>query len=87
MIRPHRHHSPRLILGAQFLMLIALVVASIFAASSDGSAGAGPSLTGGNVRVSTHDLFPNDPFFSPTGPQTSCSRTNPQSPYTRSIPT
>jgi len=67
MIRPNRHRSSRAILRAQALVLIGLVVASIFAVRSDGRAGAGPALTGGNVRVSTHDFFPNDPFFSPTG--------------------
>src|SRR6266850_3338629 len=67
MIRPNRHRSSRAILRAQALVLIGLVVASIFAVRSDGSAGAGPALTGGNVRVSTHDFFPNDAFFSPTG--------------------
>jgi hypothetical protein len=67
MIHPHRHGSPSVILRAQPLLLIALVVASVFAVRSDGSAGDGPALTGGNVRVSTHDFFPNDPFFSPTG--------------------
>jgi hypothetical protein len=28
----------------------------------------GPTLSGGNVRVSTHDLFPADPFFAEVGP-------------------
>ena len=51
------------------LLVIALVVAWIVAGRSDGSAaGAEPTPTGGNVRVSTHDFFPDDPFFSPTGP-------------------
>ena len=26
------------------------------------------SLSGANVRVSTHDFFPTDPFFAPSGP-------------------
>src|SRR5438093_1062838 len=67
MIRPYPHGSPMLILRAQPLVLIALVFASILAVRSEGSAGAGPTLTGQNVRVSTHDFFPNDSFFSPTG--------------------
>lgn len=67
MIRPHPHGSPTLILRAQPVVLIALVIASILAVRSDGGAGAGPTLTGQNVRVSTHDFFPNDSFFSPTG--------------------
>jgi len=28
----------------------------------------GPTLSGGNLRVSTHDFFPADPFFSEVGP-------------------
>ena len=28
----------------------------------------GPTLSGGNVRVSTHDFFPGDQFFSEVGP-------------------
>lgn len=67
MIRPHPHGSPTLILRAQPVVLIALVIASILAVRSDGGAGAGPTLMGQNVRVSTHDFFPNDSFFSPTG--------------------
>src|SRR2546425_1204349 len=67
MIRPYPHGSPMLILRAQPMVLIALVIASILAVRSDGGAGAGPTLMGQNVRVSTHDFFPNDSFFSPTG--------------------
>jgi hypothetical protein len=67
MTRPLRHRSPRAILPAQTFALIALVAASILAVRSDGSAGAGPALAGGNVRVSTHDFFPADPFFSRPG--------------------
>jgi hypothetical protein len=38
----------------------------MFASGSNGSVAA-QSLTGPNVRVSTHDFFPADPFFSSTG--------------------
>jgi hypothetical protein len=42
--------------------IVALVAARV------GPAAAGPMLVGGNIRVSTHDFFPFDPFFSEIGP-------------------
>src|SRR5215510_9320932 len=33
-----------------------------------GDAAPGPAQSGKNIRVSTHDLFPADPFFSEVGP-------------------
>ncbi len=61
-------HSLRIVLRAQPLLLIALMIALICAGRPDRStAGADPTLAGGNVRVSTHDFFPSDPFFSATG--------------------
>ena len=67
MTRPHHRYDSQTIPGPHRIVLIALVVASILAIRSSGSAGAGPTLTGANVRVSTHDFFPGDPFFSPSG--------------------
>jgi hypothetical protein len=66
MIRLHgRSLTARL--DVQCPVLCALVAASIFATGSDNVAGAGARLSGGNIRVSTHDFFPDDPFLSPTG--------------------
>jgi len=68
MPRLPRYQSVHVPVRVHSLVLIALVVAWIFGVrTDDGAAGAGPTLTGPNVRVSTHDFFPGDPFFSPTG--------------------
>src|SRR6185503_4593518 len=66
MIRLLRHQSQRVVFRVHSLALIALVAAWMFASGSDGRVAA-QSLTGPNVRVSTHYFFPADPFFSATG--------------------
>jgi hypothetical protein len=66
MIRVLRHQSQRVVFRVHSLALIALVAAWMFASGSDDRVAA-QSLTGPNVRVSTHDFFPADPFFSATG--------------------
>jgi len=43
-------------------------VTVLIAAVTQGAPPSGPSLAGRNVRVSTHDFFPGDPYFSETGP-------------------
>src|SRR5437660_1747202 len=40
---------------------------SLSPGAAHGAIAAGPALDGGNVRVSTHDFFPTDPFFWPLG--------------------
>ena len=44
------------------------VIAALGGAAVAQKPAAGPSLAGANVRVSTHDFFPGDPFFSEVGP-------------------
>ena len=66
MTRLFRHLSPSVVVRVHSLALIVLVAAWMFASGSNGSVAA-QSLTGPNVRVSTHDFFPADPFFSSTG--------------------
>jgi hypothetical protein len=66
MTRLFRHQSLSVVVRVHSLALIVLVAAWMFASGSHGSVAA-QSLTGPNVRVSTHDFFPADPFFSSTG--------------------
>jgi len=70
MTRLLRHQSLSAVLRVHSLGLIAVMAAWMFASASDGSAAA-QTLTGPNVRVSTHDFFPADPFVSPTGARSS----------------
>jgi hypothetical protein len=66
---PRRRQVLTLVLRVLPLMLIALVVAWICTGRLDSrAAGVDPTVTGSNVRVSTHVFFPGDPFFSPAGP-------------------
>src|SRR5262249_48266785 len=46
-----------------------MMAAGVWALHEAGvGAAPGPSQSGRNVRVSTHDFFPADPFFSEVGP-------------------
>jgi len=49
-------------------LVVVCVIVALGAAAVAQKPAAGPSLAGANVRVSTHDFFPGDPFFSEVGP-------------------
>jgi hypothetical protein len=64
----HHTRSRRARLGAVLLVVGGLGAAIAGPVTRVGGAAPGPTLSGGNIRVSTHDFFPADPFSSEIGP-------------------
>lgn len=53
----------------RFCAVVIVMAAGMWALRQSAlDAASGPALSGTNVRVSTHDFFPADPFFSEVGP-------------------